>query len=535
MAKRSVKTRKTATKKGAAPKAKAARKSTPRKRATAKKRVAPKAKAARKSTPRKRATAKRHVTPKAKVTRKSAPRKRATAKRHVTPKAKVTRKSATPKRATAKRHVTPKAKATRKSAPRKRATARKHVTPKAKAATKTTRKVAQRQSPVTAKGEFDFNAWLLPSLELEQYEPDIEPEVGVKDQIKGSTRYAWIGAGQCGGRLVKSFYDLGYKKVLAVNTTHHDLDLLDIPQNQKFQMNIGEKGAGKDMERGRGAIQQYQQEILHLTRQTFGSQVDHIMVCVGAGGGTGGGSVTGLIEIAKRYARYIGLTKPDKKVGAIMTLPTVGEASSPLVAQNAYDVACELSQMAGKGKISPLIIIDNEKINKLYPGMTVKSFWPSINNTVAGLFDIFNRVSALSSRYTSFDPVDYHSIMEAGSCAIMGLTRVNKFNDKFAISQAVKKNLEKTLLASGFNLSTAKVAGCIVVGGKKLMAEARGLQDNINYAFDVLSEITGKATIHRGIYEDNKNSIRVYTIIGGLDAPTQRLEELLSCAAVHAG
>jgi len=598
MAKRSVKTRKKATKKGAAPKAKATRKRSIPKRATAKRRVTPKAKATRKrSTPKratakrrvtlkakatrkrrtpKRATAKRHVTPKAEITRKPTSKKRTTAKRHVTPKAEITRKPTSKKRTTAKRHVTPKAEITRKPTPKKRATAKRHVTPKAEvtrkptrkrttakrhvtpkaevtrkpptrkhatakrhitpkaeAARKTPRKVARRRSPVTTKGEFDFNAWLLPSLELERYEPHIEPEAGVKDQIKGSTRYAWIGAGQCGGRLVKSFHDLGYKKVLAVNTTHHDLDLLGIPQNQKYQMNIGEKGAGKDMERGRDAIQQYQQEILHLTRQTFGSQVDHIMVCFGAGGGTGGGSATGLIEIAKRYARYIGLTQPDKKVGAIMTLPTVGEASSPLVAQNAHDVACELSQMAGQGRISPLIIIDNEKISKLYPGMTVKSFWPSINNTVAGLFDIFNRVSALSSRYTSFDPVDYHSIMEAGSCAIMGLTRVSKFSDKFAISQAVKRNLEKTLLASGFNLSTAKVAGCIVVGGKKLMAEAKGLQDNINYAFDNLSEITGKATIHRGIYEDNKNSIRVYTIIGGLDAPTRRLEELLSCAAVH--
>jgi cell division GTPase FtsZ len=240
-----------------------------------------------------------------------------------------------------------------------------------------------------------------------------------------------------------------------------------------------------------------------------------------------------LIEIAKRYARYIGLSNPDKKVGVIMTLPSVGEASSPLVAQNAHDVARELSQIAAKGKISPLIIIDNEKINKLYPGMTVKSFWPSINSTVAGLFDIFNGVSAMSSRYTSFDPVDYHSIMEAGGCSIMGLTRVDKFNDKFAISEAVKTNLQKTLLANGFNLSTAKVAGCIVVGSKKLMAEVKGLQDNINYAFDVLSEITGKATIHRGIYEDGRNSLRVYTVIGGLKAPEKRLEELLSCVNVQ--
>ena len=114
----------------------------------------------------------------------------------------------------------------------------------------------------------------------------------------------------------------------------------------------------------------------------------------------------------------------------------------------------------------------------------------------------------------------------------MGLTKVNKFNDKFAISEAVKKNLEKTLLAGGFDLTTAKVAGSIVVGGKKLFTNTKGLQDNIDYAFDVLSEITGQTTIHRGIYEDNRDSLRVYTIIGGLDSPSTRLEELKNYMAV---
>ena len=417
-----------------------------------------------------------------------------------------------------KRKTTTRAKASRKS-------------PK-KSPRKNTRKVARRRSPVTAKGDFDFNTWLVPTLDLEQYEPNIEQEVGVGDKTKGSTRYGWIGAGQCGGRLVKSFYDLGYKKVLAVNTTHHDLDLLDIPQNQKFLMDIGEKGAGKDMERGKEAVQQHQQEILHLARQTFGTQVDHIMIGFGAGGGTGSGSVVKLIEIAKRYARYVGLKNPDKSVGVVMTLPTIGESSSPVVAENAYNIASELSQIAAAGKISPLIIVDNDKVNKMYPGLTVKSFWPSINNTVASLFDIFNMLSAMSSQYTSFDPVDYHSILQAGGCAIMGLTKVSKFEDKFELSGAVKNNLEKTLLAGGFNLSTAKVAGCIAVGGKKLMANVKGLQDNIDYAFDVLSEITGQATIHRGIYEDNRDCLRVYTIIGGMDSPTARLEELKSHMAV---
>ncbi|HUS74034.1 MAG TPA: hypothetical protein VMY06_13320, partial [Sedimentisphaerales bacterium] len=430
---------------------------------------------------------------------------------------------------------TPKAKVTRRAPAPKRAPATTHVTPKAQTTQKPAKKATRRRSPITPKGQFDFNAWLLPQLDLEQYEPNISLESGIKDQIKGSTRYAWVGAGQCGGRLVKSFYDLGYKKVLAINTTHHDLDLLDIPESQKFLMDMGEKGAGKDMQRGKNAVQQYQQEVLHLTRQTFGAEVDHIMISFGAGGGTGGGSAVGLVEICKSYARYIGLPDPDKKVGVVMTLPTVGESSSPKVAENAWKVATELSKMATAGQISPLIFIDNDKINKMYPGMTVRSFWPSINSTVAGLFDIFNRLSALSSRYTSFDPVDYHSIMEAGGCAIMGLTKVNRYQDKFAISQAVKKNLGKTLLAGGFDLTTAKLAGCIVVAGKKLMANIKGLQDNIDYAFDNLSEITGQATIHRGIYEDGRESVRVYTIIGGMETCKSRLEDLKARMTVEVG
>jgi tubulin-like protein CetZ len=399
---------------------------------------------------------------------------------------------------------------------------------------KTVAKAAQGRKPARAKHESPVKEWLVPTLDLEHYEPRIKEELGVRDESKGSTRYAWIGGGQCGGRLVKSFYDLGHKKVLAVNMTHHDLDLLNIPQSQKFLMDTGEHGAGKDMEKGARAVQQNQQGILHLARQTFGTQVDHIMVCFGAGGGTGSGGVVGLIEVAKRYARYIGLNNPNRKVGVVMTLPTVGEASSPLVAENAHKVATTLSQMAASGDISPLIIVDNDKIKKMYPGLTVKSFWPSINSTVASLFDIFNKLSSLNSRYTSFDPVDYRSIMESGGCAIMGLTKVKSLEDPYAVSEAVKENLEKTLLAGGFDLSTAKIAGCIVVGGKKLMAQTKGLQNNIDYAFDVLSEITGRATIHRGIYEDDRDCLRVYTIIGGMDSPKARLEEISSCMAVCA-
>ena len=373
---------------------------------------------------------------------------------------------------------------------------------------------------------FTMDDWPLPTLDLEGYEPDIKQEAGVTDESKGSIRYAWIGAGGCGGRLVKSFYDLGYRKVLAVNTTGHNLDLLDIPESQKLLVGIGDEGTGRDMEKGTKAVQQHRQDILHLARQTFGTGVDHIMVCLGAGGGTGGGSVGELIKIAKRYARYIGLKNPSTNVGVMMTLPAAGKVGSPLVAENAYKVANELGRMATAGEISPLIIVDNDKVNRMYPGMTIKTFWARINGTVAKLFDIFNRVSALSSSYTSFDPLDYLSIVEAGGCLIMGRTKVDNPRDPFAISEAVKQNLEKTLFAGGLDLSGARRVGCIVVGGRKLMAQVKGLQDNIDYAFDVLSGIAGQATIHRGIYEDSSDSLMVYTIVGGMDSPAARLEEL---------
>jgi cell division GTPase FtsZ len=368
--------------------------------------------------------------------------------------------------------------------------------------------------------------YCLPTLDLEEYQPDACQETGLEDLVKGSARYAWIGAGGCGGRLLKAFYDLGYRKVLAVNTAYHELDSLDIPRHRKFLMGITKEATARDMKRGADALRQYKQDILHQARKTFGARIDHIMVCFGAGGGTGGGSIVGLVDIAKRYARYIGLKDPDRKVGVVMTLPAVSEVGSPVTAANAHAVARQLAQLANAGKISPLIILDNDKIDMMSPAMKAKSLWTTTNSIFANLFSAFNRLSALSSPYTSFDPLDYLSIMQSAGCLTMGRTRVDRLDGRFAVSEAVKKSLKRTLFAGGLDLATARFGGCIVVGRKELMANVKGLQADIDYAFDVLSEITGQATIHRGIYEDNRDSLRVYTIIGGLDVPTDRLNEL---------
>ena len=371
----------------------------------------------------------------------------------------------------------------------------------------------------------------IPTLDIEDFDPDSiskEKTQGVEDESGGALTYAVVGSGQGGGRIAKAFYDLGYKKTIAFNTAKSDLSLLELPEEHKFYVDFhGDQGAGKNQEKGRQAYESREQEIFNKMREIFGENIDRILVCVGVAGGTGGGSVHTLVNIAKRYFTYVGKDNANERVGVIGSLPTTGESASPTVAHNAYSRMSELCASAANGDFAPLVIVDNDKIKKLYPQLTVKQFWPTLNNTVAGLFHVFNVLSTKNSNYTAFDPADYDTVMKTRGCMIFGVTSVKNIENETSISDALKQNLEKTLLAGGFDLTTAEGAASIVVGGSKLYEEVPGLMDSIEYGFDTLATLTGGAIIHRGIYEDpNKDKLVAYTIVGGLDAPQKRLDDL---------
>ena len=356
----------------------------------------------------------------------------------------------------------------------------------------------------------------IPELSLEDFEiPEEEEEPDIVDETKGSIKFGILGSGQGGGRVAKSFFDIGYKKTIALNTASHDLELLALPPNRKMILDIGEAGAGKDMSRGSDAVLRFKQEIFEKMRSIFGTDITHILVCVGGGGGSGSGSFIPLLEIARQYMAFLGKENPGNHIGGMITLPTRGELNSPRVSANAFEVLNTANKLASSGRLNPLILIDNNKIQKMYKGLTVKQFWPAINNTVSGLFDIFNRLSNFSSPYSSVDPTDYRSVLEAGGIFAMGVTKVKNFHDETEVSKAIKNNIEKSLLAD-VDLSTATMSASIAVGGKDIMENTVGLMDNLNYGFDMLSSLCPNATIHRGIYEDDKDTLRVYTIVGGM-------------------
>jgi cell division GTPase FtsZ len=369
----------------------------------------------------------------------------------------------------------------------------------------------------------------IPTLDIEDYDPDLnEEQETIEDKSGGALTYAIVGAGQGGGRMAKAFYDMGYTKTVAVNTARSDLNGLDIPDEQKFLVDEhGEQGAGKDQAKAQAAIERKEQEVFNKFREIFGTNVDRILICLGVSGGSGGGTVNTLISVAKKYFTYIGVEDVNQRVGVVASLPTAGESASPTVAKNAHARMTQLCGLAEKGLIAPLVMVDNEKIKRLYPKLTVKKFWMTINNTVAGLFHVFNVLANKDSEYTTFDATDYDSIMRQPGCMIMGVTSVKNLENETAVSSALKKNLEKTLLAEGFDLTTATGAACIVVGSEEIFEETAGLMDNIEFGFDTLAALTGGAMVHRGIYEDtNKDKLVAYTLVSGLKRPAKRIEGL---------
>ena len=293
-------------------------------------------------------------------------------------------------------------------------------------------------------------------------------------------------------------------------------------------------------EYGQGAIKECWQDLVKIQTISTEENVDYYDLTVVdnasyfAGNGqmylihnTGGGSCLRLVETSKKYLQYIGVEDVNSKVGVLLTLPTRGEASSPDVADNAHLIANTLCDYAERGELSPLIMFDNDKIDQLYgKKLTVRNYWSVVNQTVTGLFHMFNVLSAQSSEFTSFDPADYNRVLSAGGCMIMGMTALKEYQSGTDVSKAIRSNLEKGLLCGGFDVSTAKAAACIATAPTVVLDNTVGLMESFGKGFDTLANITGNATVFRGIYEVQKDKVAVYTMLTGLKRPEKRLDEL---------
>ena len=325
----------------------------------------------------------------------------------------------------------------------------------------------------------------------------------IEDEFEGAYKFAIIGVGQGGSRIAETFWNLGYRRVCVINTAKQDLKFINIPEDRKLLLDHG--GAGKDPETAEKIFEENSEEIWDFFHGKLGTTYDRVLVCAGAGGGTGAGGAPVVFKIIKNNT--------NATVGFVSALPTKAEGNQ--VAKNTKRTMQKIVEYAKDGILSPLVVLNNEKIKELYPGLSVNKFWTTANSSVCSLFHLFNKISAQDSSYTTFDKADLDSVLNSGIITF-GATpiKTEQANDT-DISKAIRNNLKKNILA-GADISTGNVAACVMVVNNKLMDEVP--QEALEHGFEQLNRLLAKDnTVHRGIYTSNKPGIAVYTVIGGLD------------------
>ena len=375
----------------------------------------------------------------------------------------------------------------------------------------------------------------------------------VEDECQVAFKFAFVGAGQAGARMAEAFWKLGYRRVCCVNTTNQDLAHIAIPETHKLVMDMGDGGAGKDPAKGEKAIKKFYEDVYDLMRRCFGKQFDRIMVLIGAGGGTGSGAAETLINIAHDIAQSFKLeakspsSQPGQvsisghpAVGALVSLPMTSEGQK--VSANAVSVLESMYNMVGKDKgkiagrsLSPLILVDNERINKIYPGLPVSQFWGVANQSIAGFFHLFNSIATKESEFTTFDRADLNTLLSSGVITF-GATPLPKNGSPTDISFAIRDNLRRNILVADLDLGLASAAACVFIGSPDVFDTMP--QGHLEHGFEMLTRIMqDNSVVHRGIYKGhasmNKNSLVVYTILGELGRPVERMDEMYRVAGMQ--
>lgn len=358
----------------------------------------------------------------------------------------------------------------------------------------------------------------------------------VEDECKGAFRLAFVGSGQGGSRIAEAFWKLGYRRVCCVNTTGQDLAAINIPEANKLVMDIGSGGAGKDPTKGETAAKKYYEDIYDLMRRCFGKKFDRIIVCIGAGGGTGSGSSNILIDIAHDIARSFKVEEEGGQpaVGVLVSLPKVSEGAK--VNENAFNLLESLFVKVGKGKgkqdnrtISPLIIVDNDRVESIYPNLSVTQFWDVANKSISSLLHLFNSIAIQDSDYTTFDRADLEDILSSGVVSF-GACPIRKWDTMTDISFSIRDNLKNNVLVGGFDTASARAAACVFIGHTDVLTKIP--QSYLEHGFEMLTRIMRQGgVLHRGIYKGSKAGLVVYTMLGELGRPEERMSEIARIAS----
>jgi cell division GTPase FtsZ len=238
---------------------------------------------------------------------------------------------------------------------------------------------------------------------------------------------------------------------------------------------------------------------------------------------TGSGSVYNLVKMVSGF----GLP-----VTVLYTLPLNSEGS--VAKANSIRALDLVARLTAEDKVNTLVIVDNSKIEQIYPNVSASQFWTVANFDIVNTLNMFNTLCRCDTKYDSLDPMDFVRIFSVGNCSIYGKIEVPveieggqvlMYEDELA--NKVLDTLQSGLLADGFDLKETVAGGIIITGPEEILDQIPAV--NINFMYHRLNELVGDANIYRGLYrdEDPRPRLTIYTILSGLGLPARRVESLL--------
>jgi cell division GTPase FtsZ len=223
------------------------------------------------------------------------------------------------------------------------------------------------------------------------------------------------------------------------------------------------------------------------------------------------------------------LGKPEK-VGLMISMPKKSEGGK--VQANAYSCMQELNKLVADKEVSPVVIADNESIHRMFPDVPAKDFWSTANRNTIGYFDIFNLLANQQSQYVTFDKADYQSMLDSG-IIIFGATKLDSYQRDTDIADGLRQNLKRTLLAD-LDIANASHVAAVLCAPDAILGVLP--QSHIDRAFDTLERILNgesrKLIVHQGVYEAKRVGLFLYTMVGGLQLPYERMNLMAARAGI---
>ncbi len=303
-----------------------------------------------------------------------------------------------------------------------------------------------------------------------------------ENRARSAISCAFIGVGGGGGKLAKSFLDLGFTKTVLINTT-----VKDQPEGvsaEHFLLLPGADGVGKDITLGKRVLIDNSAMVEDMLRTRIG-KVDWIFVLAGGGGGTGSACKI-LNDTLVRHLKSVG---GNGDVVYIVTKPSSQELLNPTISANFESLHDDV-------RLTPHILLDNERQLQLLRGKVgILNLYPTANKNFAKLFWNVLKLASENSPIQSFDSKDLERCLSTPGRIVVGST---------VARDVTKQDLGSTLYQGCLRSSPCPAppgrsrAGVMLLIATSAMAADAAVSKKLEASFSYLGGRTD--TLFTGVY-----------------------------------